>query len=213
MKQQFPDVSSKYGAPMGRDDFVHNPDAEVTLFKVRFVDGDYDDGGAYWGGYEPLYCARDDEGEVQTFIRADSRKAAEAALLADHPDLKIKPDFDLDGMVIGYLTCALWASTDEEGDPLDRQFGIDDFSEEALAQAREDCEGFVDLCAKEGIDLTTIGREADDIGHDFWLTRSGHGTGFWDRGLGALGDQLTKWADTFGSCDAYVGDDGKVYFQ
>jgi hypothetical protein len=146
---------------------------------------------------------------VQTFIRADSRKAAEAALLADHPDLKIKPDFDLDGMVIGYLVCALWSSTDEEGDPLDHQFGIDDFSEEAQAQAREDCAEFAQLCGTERL-MQAL--EPESVGNDFWLTRNGHGAGFWDRGLGDLGDHLTKVAKSFGSCDAYVGDDGKVYF-
>ena len=29
------------------------------------------------------------------------------------------------------------------------------------------------------------------IGHDFWLTSQGHGAGFWDRGLGEVGDTLT----------------------
>ena len=28
-------------------------------------------------------------------------------------------------------------------------------------------------------------------GHDFFLTQAGHGAGFWDRGLGVLGDRLT----------------------
>ena len=32
---------------------------------------------------------------------------------------------------------------------------------------------------------------AELAGHDFALTRNGHGTGFWDRGLGAIGDMLT----------------------
>ena len=48
---------------------------------------------------------------------------------------------------------------------------------------------------------------------DFWLTRNGHGAGFWDRGLGSVGDELTKNAKPFGSVDAYVGDDGKVYLS
>lgn len=38
-----------------------------------------------------------------------------------------------------------------------------------------------------------------DAGHDFALTRNGHGTGFWDRGLGAAGDQLTKIVEAYGS--------------
>lgn len=35
-------------------------------------------------------------------------------------------------------------------------------------------------------------------GHDFWLTRGGHGTGFWDRGLGELGDRLSDAAQAYG---------------
>ena len=29
-----------------------------------------------------------------------------------------------------------------------------------------------------------------------------HGTGFWDRGSGEIGDRLTKWAKTFGSIES-----------
>jgi hypothetical protein len=38
-------------------------------------------------------------------------------------------------------------------------------------------------------------------GHDFWLTRRGHGTGFWDRGLGKLGDRLSEAAKVYGDDD------------
>ena len=58
-----------------------------------------------------------------------------------------------------------------------------------------------------GYDYTAM----DLAGHDFWLTRNGHGAGFWDRGLGQLGDDLTDAAKSFGSCDAYVGDDNSIY--
>jgi hypothetical protein len=48
-------------------------------------------------------------------------------------------------------------------------------------------------------------------GHDFWLTRNGHGAGFWDRGLGDLGERLSKAAKVYGEVYLYPGDDGKVY--
>ncbi len=50
-------------------------------------------------------------------------------------------------------------------------------------------------------------------GHDLWLTRRGHGCGFWDRGLGALGDRLTAYAEGMGDPDdhtPYVCADGTV---
>jgi len=49
------------------------------------------------------------------------------------------------------------------------------------------------------------------VGHDFWLTRNGHGAGFWDRGLGELGDKLTSISKQFGESNLYEGDDGKLY--
>ena len=57
------------------------------------------------------------------------------------------------------------------------------------------------------------GIDAAQAGHDFWLTRNGHGAGFWDRGLGERGDRLTNAAHVYGACDLYLGDDGFVYVQ
>lgn len=50
-------------------------------------------------------------------------------------------------------------------------------------------------------------------GRDFWYTRNGHGAGYWDRGLGKVGDDLASAARAFGSSDLYRGDDGKLYLS
>lgn len=110
----------------------------------------------------------------------------------------------LDEMVKHYLACALWSETDDNGDPLDGTYALSDFSEDALKVARQDCQHFLDI-ADTG-DLS-----AEDLGHDFWLTRNGHGAGFWDRWLGELGDELTTVAEHFLSAYVYVGDDNKLY--
>lgn len=87
MTKQFSDVSCRFGAPMGRRDYgdIENcPKFSLNVFLVKMVDGDYDDGGAYWGGGgTPLYCVRTVEGvkeefEVQHFVRARSRLEAAA---------------------------------------------------------------------------------------------------------------------------------------
>ena len=45
-----------------------------------------------------------------------------------------------------------------------------------------------------------------------WLTRNGHGAGFWDGDWPEpVASRLTKSAKRFGSFDLYVGDDGKVH--
>lgn len=48
-------------------------------------------------------------------------------------------------------------------------------------------------------------------GHDFWLTRNHYGSGFWDRGIGATGDGLTRAAHECGERNLYTGDDGRIY--
>lgn len=110
-----------------------------------------------------------------------------------------------------YIECALWSSTDEDGTPLDDSEAGYVLSDEAIAQMKADMADFLGYLEREGIEW------ADHIsfemmGHDFWLTRNGHGAGFWDRGLGELGDKLTAAAKTFGTADLYIGDDGQVYY-
>jgi hypothetical protein len=119
---------------------------------------------------------------------------------------------DLDTMLDSYIECALWSTTDESredgGDPLDDNYGPEDLTPACLAVMRADCAGFLAYCAEIGLDVAEL---ADaQMGHDFWLTRNGHGAGFWDRGLGELGDKLSKAARIWGSVGLYVGDDGRA---
>ena len=44
-------------------------------------------------------------------------------------------------------------------------------------------------------------------GHDFALTRNGHGTGFWDRGLGEMGDMLTEECKPYGELTVIINVD------
>jgi hypothetical protein len=112
-----------------------------------------------------------------------------------------------------YIECALWSSTDNSredgGDPLDDNYGPDDLAPEAFESMREDVTDFLASCWNDDVDLSPI--EPGQIGHDFWLTRNHHGAGFWDRGLGELGEELTRRAQAYGSSDLYIGDDGTLY--
>lgn len=79
--KQFSDVNTSRGAPMGRR-YAYNLDTSpksIRLFKVRICSQGYDDGGAYWGHGQTLWCARDSQGGEQ-FVRAISRIAAAAIL-------------------------------------------------------------------------------------------------------------------------------------
>lgn len=120
-------------------------------------------------------------------------------------------DNALRAMVERYLECALWSSNDESddrgGNPLDDTYYISDISDETWLEAIEDCDSFLESQAG---DLEESGLGYEQIGHDFWLTRNGHGAGFWDRGLGDVGDRLSKACEPYGSVDLYVGEDGQV---
>ena len=105
-----------------------------------------------------------------------------------------------------YIEAALWASTDDDGDSLNH--GEHELSDSFKLEAAKDCESFLELCKSEGVEPAG---DDDQTGHDFFLTRNGHGAGFWDRGYGQVGDDLTKIAKSFGESDLYVGDDGLVY--
>jgi hypothetical protein len=108
-----------------------------------------------------------------------------------------------------YITCALWSSHDHAddsgGEPLDANYDESDLTLGCRNAMRCDCASFVADCAND-----LAGLDPEQCGHDFWLTRNGHGAGFWDRGLGALGERLTRAAKSHGSVDLYVNDDGKV---
>lgn len=75
---QFSKLDCKYGAPMGRSNTGNVPIDDiktVRVFRVRLDSGGYDDGGAYWGHGQPIYCATNDADYFAT-LRADSRLRA-----------------------------------------------------------------------------------------------------------------------------------------
>jgi hypothetical protein len=124
----------------------------------------------------------------------------------------------MDNFTRHYIIAALWSSVDDDGEPLDARFSADDLAPETVAKMSADCARFQ---AENAALLAEVApmhvyhpdAETPDAsaGHDFWLTRNRHGAGLWDRGYGDTGKQLTDAAHTFGECDLYIGDDGKIY--
>ncbi len=124
---------------------------------------------------------------------------------------------DIDKILKAYLITALWVSVDEDDEPLDRYYTSTDYSRDAIRKAKEDIIKFV----KDAGELLN-GEDEDEIGHNLYLSRTGHGAGFWDHDpyqndkeslFKTTGDQLTKLAENLGSVVAYVGDDGKIHFE
>lgn len=84
-KAHVPEVSSKYGAPMGRADKAQDTGLRMHLRRVRINNGGYDDGGAYWGIGQPLYAYDDGENDW-SYLRAYNRDAAKRAIRELFPD-------------------------------------------------------------------------------------------------------------------------------
>lgn len=118
---------------------------------------------------------------------------------------------DINTIVQAYLLCAVWSSNDEEGNPLDDNYGPDDADAETRQKAVEDCTQFLALCDGAKLDLKDW--SDGQIGHDFWLTRNGHGAGFWDRGRGDVGEKASDIACTFSSVNVWAADGGTFLIE
>lgn len=209
--KQFDNVYAKFGAPMGRSPIHDNPDATVTVFKVRMVDGDYDDGGAYWGGppSEPLYCARGDG--FEDYMRAKNAIFARKRFEVAFPKVKFDRDDEaiFDEFIEGYLVCAEWADAPEGSNAR--------FSNAEKRAARNDCLEFIATCGPLFYEALEH-RDAEHLGHDFWLTRTRAGTGFWDRDeleINDIGKDLTTLVEErgFRSYTSLYASRGWLYFE
>ena len=119
------------------------------------------------------------------------------------------------------LIALLWSSVDDAGVPLDS--GTYEPSPELLARLEADWNAFRAMAEAAGFypdeQLARIlhpdheGDAWNAAAHDFILTRNGEGVWFWDTGRwhAPWNDRLTTMAESFGSIDAYVGDDGLIY--
>jgi hypothetical protein len=124
----------------------------------------------------------------------------------------------LDEFTLAYIEAALWASNDESdgsgGEPLDANYTINDIAPETLEKMVADCDRFqkenaADIATGDDHPQYTASERA---GHDFWLTRNGHGAGFWDGDWEeAAGERLTAACEACGEYNLYVSDDGLIY--
>lgn len=90
------------------------------------------------------------------------------------------------------LVCALWSSTDENGEPLDRDYSISDIESDCLEELKAHAFSFWSRMWYYLDHESPNGKSASDAGHDFWLTSQGHGSGFWDGDWPKYGEMLTK---------------------
>lgn len=161
-----------------------------------------------------------EEGVSETFGPTCETELAKIA----EPDSERLAEF-----VRGYVECALWSSTDPDTEaPLDGSetdatgYDADDLAPETRTKIETECSAFIVAnSATLRYFESLTGRGAASQGHDLWLTRNGHGAGFWDRYPEAapadrknaeqVGDELSAAAKQLGESTLYPGDDGKLY--
>ena len=105
-----------------------------------------------------------------------------------------------------YLETLLWSSSDlDTMEPLDNDYGVCDFDESTLATLKSEALDYF-YSSRHLWYATPESYNIAQHGHDFALTRNGHGAGYWDRGLGSIGEELTKSCKCYGSIDIYAVD-------
>lgn len=161
---------------------------------------------------DPKHCdgCGDDSDPVEVFNDGDES----CALCAQCRAVAEIGDEDRAAFVAGYLTAAVWASTPlrEEDDSDDRTFAdlgytFMDLCETSKADARRWCTDFIDANAIRLRRVTKGGRfRFSALGSDFFLSRNGHGAGFFDcvgpaDPMRADFDALQQAARVYGSTD------------
>lgn len=120
----------------------------------------------------------------------------------------------LDDFTMAYIECALWASTDDNDEPLDSNYSIDDIEPDSMEKIIEECKEFQYSWANTLAEYCKLYQHPEYTsmslaGNDYWLTRNGYGAGFWDRGIGEVGDILTN-ACQYQGRHLFVNDSGKL---
>lgn len=120
----------------------------------------------------------------------------------------------LPAFVRGYIEAAFFtdSGSDDDGTMKDATFA--DMPPTVVALAVYDCEEFQDANSEAlAVYLQTMNEE--HAGHDFWLSRNGHGSGFFDRTDKVpreICDKLQEACRATRETGLYRGDDGRVYF-
>lgn len=122
----------------------------------------------------------------------------------------------LDAFTQSYITAALFTEEESLG-PIGTT-AVQQLSDELIHTMQQDCIEF-QRRAHPILELETTKHRLQDqhslqeqAAHDFWMTRNGHGVGFWDGDWSEpAGSRLDEIAKAFPQVDLYRGDDGRIY--
>jgi len=134
---------------------------------------------------------------------------------------------NIDEMLPSYVDTALWATTydgmdpdidiDEDSDLSFQTLGytIENCSPEFLENSKKDLLGFMEMVVNDSeaskelskIFYEECGKDSGTFAHDFFLSREGHGAGFFDYNC----NKLQKLAKTFGGVNIYASENGMLF--
>ena len=158
-------------------------------------------------------------------VKQAAVKMAKTALSKVKPrylgiEAAVKSAAGMDDFTQAYIEAALWSSHDESdesgGEPFDANYSAEDIAPDTLQEMIQDCAKFQADNAEHIQDENLLRQSkfsADGAaGHDFWLTRNGHGAGFWDVDWEEpAATALDAASEAFGEYDLELGDDGKIH--
>lgn len=141
----------------------------------------------------------------------------------DFADAGARPhdkDSEFVAFLRGYLSAAEWLALDDMLMGVDapdmnvteaRRAKARGWTRRAISQARRDCRDFLREARKsEEWARYLAQRGAESAGEDFFFTREGHGTGFWDRGDY---DRLSEIAGNAGTVSPSLTRNAYFYFM
>ncbi len=133
--------------------------------------------------------------------------------MLDHGSIEASRQFrKLDMFTQSYIEAIFWTDASPDNDDC-ADATLAELSAETLAAIVDDCRDFQASNVELLEQAYATNYDAAHAGMDFWLTRNGHGAGFWDRGLGKIGEELTKNAKPYGTQSLCRGDDDYLYLM
>lgn len=124
--------------------------------------------------------------------------------------------------ITGFIDALLWASVIEiEGEA----YNADELNEESKEVIKRQCLKFIEENSQLLAEYVTYivpneWNAWERAGHDFALTRNGHGVGYWDRDykdstlnkdVDYIGKELTEACRQWGEMNVYIGNDDKLH--
>jgi len=91
-------------------------------------------------------------------------------------------------------------------------FSREDIEPDSLIRAYQDIKEFIRLAGDEAITEAIGEKGYEQLGHDIWLTRNGHGAGFFDHSY-ENEQRLMNAAQALKEVDLYINDDMKLSFS